>query len=363
MPIKKLLSLTACSIFLLPAFAQTGGNSAYKFLNLHPSARVAALGGNLNCVYDNDVNLALQNPALLNKSMNKQVAFNISDYLADITTGYVAAAKHYDSIGTFSASLLYVNYGSFIAADNAGNITGTFKAGDYAFIMGYGNTYKSRFSYGASLKFIYSSLAEFNSVGIAADIGGTYFNASKLVTASLVIRNIGTQITTYAGTREPLPFGIEAGVSLKPEHAPLRFSLVAHNLQKFDLSHINPHAREKIISLETQEEIPQKVTFGTKVLQHCIIGTEFLISKSVNIRLGYNSLRRSEMALSTRSNNNKQGMVGFSFGMGVRINRFHLSYGRSSYHLANAINQFSVVTNLGDFRKKHKKGGSITPTF
>jgi hypothetical protein len=44
-------------------------------------------------------------------------------------------------------------------------------------------------------------------------------------------------------------------------------------------------------------------------------------------------------------------MVGFSYGFGIKISKFHLSYGRATYHLAGASNHFSISTNFSSFYK------------
>ena len=68
---KSLLTLF-CGILTLSLFAQVpiGGKNVYEFLNLSPSARVTALGGNLITVKDDDVALAFQNPSALNASFS-----------------------------------------------------------------------------------------------------------------------------------------------------------------------------------------------------------------------------------------------------------------------------------------------------
>jgi hypothetical protein len=42
----------------------------------------------------------------------------------------------------------------------------------------------------------------------------------------LVIRNIGTQFTTYSEVREKLPLEVIVGVSQELEHVPLRWHLI-----------------------------------------------------------------------------------------------------------------------------------------
>ena len=67
--------------------AQIGGSEIFEFLELPGSARVTALAGSAIAVLDDDINLSLGNPALINASMDKQIAFNHSFHLAGSNHG------------------------------------------------------------------------------------------------------------------------------------------------------------------------------------------------------------------------------------------------------------------------------------
>ena len=45
----------------------------------------------------------------------------------------------------------------------------------------------------------------------------------------------------------------------------------------------------------------------------------------------------------------KTSVVGFSWGFGVKINRFKIAYGSTGYHLNGGSNLFSITTNIKDF--------------
>ena len=123
------LLLMFISVF---AFAQTGGQSTYDFLNLNANARIAAMGGNLISVKDDDLNLFSQNPEALNPRMNNQLALNYVPYFSKVNYGYAAFAKNFDSIpGTFAVGVHYVNYGTFTRADETGQVLGEFSAGEF----------------------------------------------------------------------------------------------------------------------------------------------------------------------------------------------------------------------------------------
>ena len=57
-------------------------------------------------------------------------------------------------------------------------------------------------------------------------------------------------------------------------------------------------------------------------MRHLIFGIEFIPLDNFYLRAGYNYQRRQELKISNRT-----AMVGFSWGFGIRISKFHLSYG------------------------------------
>lgn len=335
--------------FMLPTFllAQMGGNNTYEFLNLTSSARIAALGGNQIAVKDDDLFLGIENPALLNKEMDNKLAMTYVGYLADINYGLASYAKHFDSVGTFNLGVKYIDYGDFIETDLAGNETGGFTAGEYAFMLGYGRQLDSNFSIGVMLKTIYSSFYDYSSLGIAADLGLTYHLDKHGLTVSLLAKNMGRQLSTYVENqeKEDLPFEIQMGVSKRLEKVPIRFGLIFQQLQQWDLQYDNPNDnQESSILSDANEQEENEPGFMDNLGRHIIFNAEFLLTKNFNIRFGYNYLRRAELKI-----DEQLGTVGISWGVGMRISKFHLSYGRSAYHQAGATNTFSVSTRLSDF--------------
>lgn len=332
-------------------YSQSGGNNTYDFLNLTNSARVAALGGKSISIYDDDLNMPFHNPALLNATMDKNLVLNYVNYFAGINYGYVSYAKDLDSIGNFAIGLHYLNYGSFIEANSSGEITGMFRAAEYAFNLIYSHKIDSLLHFGINVKPIFSHLEAYKSTGIAIDAGITYHNPEKLFTAALVLKNMGMQLSTYCqnGEREPLPFEIQAGISQKLQYAPFRFSVVAQNLEKWDLTYKTEKDLEDEIDPFTGETVKENTVdvFFDNLLRHFIVGVEFVPLNSFMLRFGYNYKRRQEMKIES-----KTAMAGFSWGFGLKISKFHISYGRATYHLAGASNHFSISTNLYELNKK-----------
>ena len=331
--------------------AQLGGSSTYAFLNLTNSARVASLGGKTVSAWDDDLNLPFHNPSLLNDSMSDHLVFNYVNYFSDINYGYVSYARQVENVGNVAVGLHYINYGQFTAADETGTITGEFTASEYALNLIWSKRINNLFQIGVNFKPVYSVLESYHSFGLLADAGITYIDRKQLFTAALVLRNFGSQVKTYQGhNREPVPFEILLGISQKLEHAPFRLFVVAHNLQRFDLTFEDPDKNSFELDPISGDPLPANrlEVFGDKLMRHMIFGIEFIPIDHFFLRAGYNYQRRKEMKISTNV-----AMVGFSWGFGLRISKFNISYGRASYHLAGASNHFSVSTNLSTFQGKN----------
>jgi len=343
-------SLTLALTFLTwqCALSQIGGSRTYPFLNLDHSARVAAAGGSLITVRDNDISLAYQNPALLNSSMHNHVTISYMNYLAGINNAYAGYVRHFDSIGTFSASVFFVDYGKIQGFDEDGNSTRPFTAQDYNFQVGYGKHWKDKFWYGVNFNFIYSALEAYVSTAGAFNFGGIYYDEEKRFTVSAVVKNLGVQFIPYTdGTKEPLPLDIQIGFSKKLKFNPLRVSVIAHNLQTWDLTYTNPNKRNKTIDLETQKEKVEKIPVSEKVMRHFNFVGEFLFTENFNLIFGYNYQRRKELSPEQR-----KALTGFSWGLTFNLLKYRFSYGMASYYPGQPTFNFGVIKNVADFKKK-----------
>ena len=330
-------------LFCQAGMAQKGGESTYSFLGLTNSARVAALGGDVVSLLDEDINTVFHNPGLLTPGMHNNLSLNYVNYFAGVNYGYASYAYSLAEIGTFAGGIHYINYGTFDQTDELGETLGTFRASEYALNLFYSRYFlDSALTAGVNLKPIFSSLEQNTSFGLAMDLGLSYHFSKSLTTIGLVFKNMGTQISTYADQREPLPFEIQAGVTQGLAHAPFRFTVTFQHLERWDLSY-----EVEDNDLSFSGEADQKSgfdAFADNLMRHVILSTEFLIGKNFHVDVGYNYKRRKEMAVSA-----KPGMVGFSAGFGFRVSKFHFSFGRASYHLAGGTSHFSLTTNLSEF--------------
>lgn len=332
--IRKVLT-TALLITGLVSYAQIGGQSVYQFLNLMSSPRQAALGGKIITLRDYDVNQALFNPASINTEMHNRLSLNYGNYYGEITYGTGSYARTFNSLHTFHLGVTYVNYGDFEGRDEFGVPTQDFSGNEVAVSIGYSYQIPETDLYvGANAKMITSRLESYSSVGGAFDIGIIYAKKDSRTQYAFVMRNAGTQFSTYAGLKEDLPFELMVGISQRLENVPIRWHLNLDNLQQWDLSYSNPARTEgNLDGTETQE----KVSAFNNALRHVIIGAELFPEKSFNIRVGYNFRRGEELKII-----DQRHFSGLSFGMGLRMNRIRFDYSHSRYTVAANTNLFGL---------------------
>ncbi len=340
------------SITVLTAHAQLGGQAVFRVLDIPSSARIAALGGSPVAVLDNDLNLGIFNPALLNEEMKKQVALSYMPYVDGINIGYASYCHHFDSLGiTTSASVQYIDYGTFNRTDETNADQGTFRAGEYVVQVGGGKSIDSLFRIGVNLKYITSQLEDYKSSGVAADIGGVFCKPSMGLTIGATLRNIGVMTKTYTGTKEDLPFQMQLATTFKFRHAPFRIGLSLDNLQKWDLTYVDPTTQNQI-DPTTGAVIENKVTTVQRALWHIVPNAEILFGPNFMLRVAYNYKRRQELKL-----DEKPGLTGMSLGIGLKISKLHVSYGFAQFFPGSASNTFSVAIRFADFKKAVVVGG------
>ena len=345
-----------CILFLLTLFVvdiqgQTSG-SAYSFLDMTSSARVAALGNTDLSIYDSDIELGIYNPALINKEMHNSLAFAYVNYYADIAHSMAQYGYSIKNLGTFTGTVMFHNYKEMKYADEQGNTDGsTFKPSDYNIMIGWGRQLTPHWSIGANVKFAGIQYERFKTFAIAVDVAGHYRTDNGWM-MSLTARNIGYELySNFEGDRNKLPFRLSAGVSKKLEHVPFLFSVVYENIQKWDLSYDDPLDLEGNYDpvTDTKKEKSNAAKFGDNLMRHIVFGGEIYIGKNLVLRAAYNYGMRQNLKTPT-----KKGLCGFSYGVGVNIWKLSINYSRSEMHIYGSPNYLTISTNIDRFVKKSK---------
>jgi len=216
---------------------QLGGNTVFNFLSQPNTAQVSALGGINISNIGKDAGMVFQNPALLRTEMHQQVNASFNNFYAGIKNYSLTTALYAPKPNmNIALGINYFNYGATTQTDASGNIYGEFKPNDYVVQISASKKYLERWWYGATLKFAASNYGQYKSNGVALDVGLTYYDSTNSFQASVVFKNIGTQLKKYDGAnKEELPFDLQIGVTKRLLKAPLQFSLTAHHLQAFNI--------------------------------------------------------------------------------------------------------------------------------
>jgi hypothetical protein len=332
------------------AFSQSGGRQIYQFMNLPGSARTLALGGYQPSLSDGDINLAYENPASGKSDIHQALSFNHSFYFSGIQFGYATYGHHLEKSGvTLTGGVRYIDYGTFDQTNELGDLTGEFDAGELAVGFTGSKQIYDRLSLGAGIRYVQSNFETYVSTGILFDLGALYEIPEKRLFISLVLKNMGFQMSRYFESKEPMPFDLRAGISKRLEHLPFRLSVTAHNLHRWDINYDDPEAMRSsfVFGEEEQEEDPRFNTLDN-FFRHLIFSGEFYLGAEgqFQLRMAYNHLLAKEMSLA-----DTRVFSGLSFGIGFKINRFRIDYGFGRYHTGANANKFSISTNISEFQK------------
>jgi len=320
--------------------AQLGGESAYNFLKINPSAKSAALGGVAVASMHNDISMVAQNPALLDSSMHRKVSLTYLGYLAGISHSSLAAAWHRNDIGTLGVSLVSLDYGSFTSTDEENVPLANFNANEFAVGLLYSRSVWYGVNLGAELNTIISQLERYRSYGMALNVGARYQSPDRLLNATLTFKNVGFQLKPYTeGNTQKLPFEVQLAVAKKFEKAPFGISLSLNDLQSFSVyNNTDEQYRSFDGSTQTKSTLSK---IGSELMSHVAVGVQVIPSKYFFVMGGYSFRRRNELKVGESN-----GATGFSFGFGIRLKYFELNYGRAAYHAGQGSNHIGLIVKL-----------------
>ncbi len=321
------------------AEAQTlGGNAVFHFISMPNTAQTSALGGINISDINKDVGMSFHNPSMLKDDMHQQVNTSFHSFLAGIRNYSLTSAYHLESLNSNMAiGINYFDYGTLTQTDAAGNILGSFRPVDYVVQWMASRKYHEKLRYGLTMKYIQSNYGQYRSSGLAFDLGLSYYDSLHQWQASVVVKNMGTQLTTYDGNsrKAELPFDIQAGITKRLENAPFQFSLTAHQLQAFNTYYNDTTFR----AAEGENGYANNSTLQ-KIFSHIVISAKVFLGSQMEIYSGYNFQRRQDL----NGYNISSGLNGFSLGTGFFLKKFHIRYATGFYQ-SNTYHQFSLNLN------------------
>lgn len=301
--------------------------SVFNFLSLPTSSHATALGGHNISLVEDDISLVWQNPALLSSVNDKTIGFNFLSFMKGCKSGSAAYSQVAGEHGTWGVTSQFVGYGNMKETLATGEILGDMNAIDMCLSGMYSYSLGENWVGGAAGKFIYSHYGEFSSCALAVDLGLNYFQLENDFSFSVVARNLGGQVKSFADHHEKLPFDMEMGFTKGLGHAPIKISLTMVDLTRWKKSDYYSAG---------------KSTSGGRILtNHFNLGVDIVPTQNVYIALGYNLRRAYEMKAAGSSH-----AAGLSCGAGVAIKQFKLGLAYAKYHMGAPTFSLSLAYNL-----------------
>jgi hypothetical protein len=238
----------------------------------------------------------------------------------------------------FMLGVQNISYGEFNATDTWGNSLGTFTAGDLAMSVGTSLFAFQGWEVGTNFKLVSGTYESYQSWAIASDLVAMrrFENSPDVV---IMAKNMGTQLTTFAGQREPLPLNLLVAVGDKLKYAPFRWTFVVDQIQRPNLGYDDPN--NIVIDPITGEEKLNPQSYLNLALRHLSGSIEFLPTRRTHLMMGYSFRRQYEMALPTRRTSG-----GFTVGAGMYFDKFNLHYANELRSVAGRMNTLSLGIQL-----------------
>lgn len=291
--------------------------TVYNFLRLPVSAHAAALGGDNITLTEDDASLVFSNPALITGVSDKTIGLNFMTYMAGSTTASASFVRAWGERATWGVMGQYMDYGT-IHGRTIDNIdTGDESARDIMLGGTLAYNLTDRLAGGVSLKMIQSSLAGYNSMAIAADLGLNWYDPDRDLSLSATVRNLGGQISAYEDDFERLPLDLAIGVSKRLLGSPLRLSATMARLNDW-------HG---------------------PLFNHISVGADAIIKNLGYIALGYNFRRADEMKIA-EGDGESAHMAGLSIGAGLQLERIKVHVAWAKYHVSSTSLLISVAYSL-----------------
>lgn len=325
-------------LILLSLFAgyEAQGQSSDSFTSLQqPSfAKIAGLGGVNTSLYYGGHGFFLYNPALLSDTGNDYLSLSYGILPGGAGLSNANYNFNIANLGTFGAGLQYLSYGQIQGYDNTGAPTQVFTPNDFTVSISHARQ-ANNFRFGASLKFSNTSISGYSGNAILFDLGGLFIHPEKDFTVGMSIKNFGFVTSEFSSTSNTsLPFDVQVGTSIKPEHMPIRFSVTFYQLQQWDLTNDG-------------EEVNSFNSWMDNMFRHVVLAAEIILNEHVSILTGYNHLRRKDLKVEQIA-----GLSGFSVGTSISVKAFHLVYALGGYHVSGNTNTFTLAADLSQITTK-----------
>ncbi len=363
--------------------------TAVPFLRIIPDARSGAMG---------DVGIAISPDANAMHFNTSKLAFADKDLgvsatytpwlralgLQDVYLAYLTGYKRIDDLQTVGMGLRYFSLGTIQFTDENGQPLGSDRPNEFELALSYNRKLSETFSAGLALKYIYSRLANGQTVedetitpgnSVAGDLSFTYRapldigGGESMLTIGTSITNIGTKISyTKSANRDFIPtnWGLGAGLEYQiDEFNTINFALDLNRLltptppsgdplspeNDTDGNAIPDYKEKSIVAAALGSFGDAPGGFAEEMNEFTYsVGAEYWYDKQFAVRLGHFNEHKT-----------KGNRKFFTVGLGLKYNIFGLNFS----YLIPTTNQrnpldntlrFSLLFDFGAFEGDTPKG-------
>jgi len=303
--------------------AAAAGRTAFPVLQELVDPRCLALGG-ATIADDGWGGGVLLNPAAA-VGAARSGSVNYARHTLDLWSGRLSL--NYPVSGNLMAGgyITSFDYGKF---DHTGDAaTDEFSAGEYVLGLFAARRLMSGLGGGATVKMVWGQLAGAHASGVAVDAGLVFDPKWERLRFGLALRNLGRQQDGYSREKFPLPTEVVVGGARKLLYLPLTLNVAV------SLSRTGEGTWEA-------DFLPGKPGISA------VGGGEFVIptrkdGQAVKLRLGYRSLGQD-----LRVGTNSDMLAGFSFGIGLPVNRYQFDFAFAPMGALGEVHRFGFTTKF-----------------
>ncbi len=218
---KKIFLLILISTITI--YSQSAGNTGLSFLKFGFGARNIALG-DAGTSLSNDLTGLFYNPAKLVLTEKSEVLFMHSEWIQDVRSEVIGVKTELWEI-PFALGFNVTSVDGIEYREIPGEPVTTFDANYFYGSLSTGFFVTDKISFGATLKYLYEGLLNDEATGFGFDMGLNYLLPYKGLTASAVIKNVGS-MNALRNEETKLPTEIRLGAAylFALEEAKLNFN-------------------------------------------------------------------------------------------------------------------------------------------
>jgi hypothetical protein len=337
--------LLNCTLLSTTVYAQSPirvGTTTAEFLTIGYGPAGCALGNSYVSMVK-DISSVYWNPAGLSFMENNAVMFSYQPWLVDINTFFAAGGFVLPSYGTFAFGLIGVNYGDMkVTTVEMQQGTGEiFNANEYALSLSYGRKLATWFGFGASAKYIMSSIWHTSADAFAIDLGVLIETPFFSLTGSE--RNglkIGMSLSNYGTPMQYQGLDLTRSVDIAPDEAGnYKDSKVYLSTDRWELPLIFrvDVSIQPIVTTHQQVSITADALHVNSNSESVNVGAEYMLSApgigKFFMRGGYRALFMDDSEF------------GLTLGIGI-LKQF---FGNASFGFDYAYRDIGILGNINTF--------------